>query len=62
MGNSPPMRTGMWIPRNLLNGDGFGDKGEDGEQGRGWYTRPVAIPTNWSNKTTYIYIYIYFEN
>ncbi|CAL2254558.1 unnamed protein product [Prunus armeniaca] len=47
MGDSPPMGTGTGIPRNLLNGDGFGDGGGNGERGRGWYchTRPVAIPS-----------------
>ncbi|KAI5338856.1 hypothetical protein L3X38_018128 [Prunus dulcis] len=44
MGNSPPMGTGMGIPRNLLNGDGFEDGGGDGNQGRGWYCHTQPLP------------------
>ncbi|KAI5350603.1 hypothetical protein L3X38_003494 [Prunus dulcis] len=34
MWDSPPTETGMGIPRDLLNGDGFGDGAGNGE--RGW--------------------------
>ena len=46
MGDSPSTGTGTGIPRNLLNGDWFGDGGGDGERGRGWYchTRPLPGP------------------
>ncbi|KAI5343551.1 hypothetical protein L3X38_011427 [Prunus dulcis] len=46
MGDSPPTEMGTGIPRNLLNGDWFGDGGGDGERGRGWYchTRPLPDP------------------
>ncbi|CAL2240352.1 unnamed protein product [Prunus armeniaca] len=44
MGDSPPTGTGTGIPRNLLNGDGFGDGGGDGERGRGWYCHIQPLP------------------
>ncbi|KAI5334546.1 hypothetical protein L3X38_024679 [Prunus dulcis] len=54
MGDSPPPETGTGIPRNLLNGDWFGDGGGDGERGRGCLTDHIYIffdsdrpPTLW---------------
>ena len=41
---SPPMGTGTEIPRNLINGDGFGDGGGDGERGREWYCHTWPLP------------------
>ncbi|KAI5351218.1 Hypothetical predicted protein [Prunus dulcis] len=46
MEDNPLMGTGTGIPRNLINGDEFGDGGGDGEREWGWYchTRPLPDP------------------